>query len=145
MKEQSSTGGVRTDLAAAGAAIGVLSLENPQPADNGVAGGPDWKYVKVSGSPNFWLGAADATQRQNSLDAVYDIAFEAVALTKAPTPAALTAIVNGLKTDFADGNQSAPGLYSIPTPGTPVAQFALGGTSHYTRNGNSCGPLVFVK
>lgn len=125
VNERSSTGNVRTGLAAAGYAIGVLSLENPEA---GIGGGA--KYVKINGvSPT-----ADTLQKANLVNGSYDFAFELEIILAKTAAANINSFANALGKELGNGNVGFAGLYSDPNAGTLVE----GETNHYTRSNNAC-------
>jgi len=125
VNERSSTGGVRTGLAAAGYALGVLSLEN---LEVNIGGGA--KYVKINGvSPTV-----DALQKANLVNGTYDFAYELELLTAKPAAANVATLATALSKELANGNVGTAGIYSDPNAGF----FVEGETSHYTRGNNAC-------
>lgn len=125
VNERSSTGNVRTGLAAAGYALGVLSLEN---LEANIGGGA--KYVKLDGvSPTV-----DAVQKANLVNGSYDFAYELELLTAKPAAANVAALATALSKELANGNVGIAGLYSDPNAGFLIE----GETNHYTRGNNAC-------
>lgn len=124
VKEESSTGGVKTDVAS-GYAIGVISLENAQ---SGLTGGA--KYVALNGvNP-----VADANQKAAIVNGTYDFAYEtALILPKGVS----VPFANALVKDMGDGNNGTiAGLYTDPA--NAAGALVEGETNHYTRGNNAC-------
>lgn len=131
VNERSSTGNVRTGLAAAGYAIGVLSLENPEANIGGGA-----KYVKINGvSPT-----ADALQKANLVNGSYDFAFELEIILAKTAAANINSFATALGKELGNGNVGFAGLYSDPNAGT----LTEGETNHYTRSNNACQKAKWV-
>ena len=125
VNERSSTGGVRTGLAAAGYAIGVLSLEN---LEANIGGGA--KFVKIDDtSPTI-----DTLQKANLVNGNYDFAYEIELLTANSAPANVNNLATALSKELANGNVGVAGVYSDPAAGFYIE----GETNHYSRNNNAC-------
>ena len=122
--------------------IGVLSLENLQPA-NDTTVTSDWKYLKIAGvSPNYSVnGTLDLTQKLSSVNGTYDFAFEVEMVSNTATIAAnstLAAFKTKLIAEFSNGNNltASPGVYSDPN--SAGLNKVEGQTNHYSRGNNPC-------
>jgi hypothetical protein len=130
VKEESSTGGVKTDVAS-GYAIGVVSLENAQ---SGLTGGA--KYVALNGiNP-----VVDALQKANLVNGTYDFAYETeLILPKGVSIPLATAMTK----DMGDGsNGLIAGLYTDPA--NAAGALVEGETNHYTRANNACAKATWA-
>jgi hypothetical protein len=142
VKEEGSTGGVKTDVGSATAyAIGVVSLENLE--------GTTWKFIKINGqSPNYVNGVLDATQKLNSVNGLYDFAFEAQVLTNDAettlSPNALT-LAGNIVLDQGEGSNltTSTGLFADPQNGNFT--YVVGQTAKYSRSNKECqAPQLFI-
>ena len=136
VKQAASSDAVLADAASATAyVIGVVSLENAQPASS-------WKFVAIDG---VHPGTANAPefQKKNLLNGRYAFAYETVLFksTKAALGAAILNNINDFSNAFvADlgvglNLATSNGLYGDPL--APAADF-LADTGHYSRSGNEC-------
>jgi hypothetical protein len=142
-KQAASSDAVLADASnATGYVIGVVSLENPQPASA-------WKYVAVNGVSPGGAGAPD-WQRANTLAGKYDFAYESFMFqnTKASIGSAtLLGNINDLKlalqNDLGTGANLATdnGIYADPNAAT--SDFGPE-TARYSRGGNECQTSQFV-
>ena len=122
--------------------IGVLSLENLQPA-NDTTVTSDWKYLKIAGvSPNYSVnGTLDLTQKLSAVNGTYDFAYEVEMISNTATIAAnstLAAFKTKLIAEFANGNNltASPGVYADPN--SAGLNKLEGQTNHYSRGNNPC-------
>lgn len=123
--ENSSTGNVKAALGA-GYTIGVMSLENAQPASG-------WKWVKLNGvSPNL-----NTNQKSTTVDGLYDFAYETEMLYRNDAVVAAKNVANALVTEMGNGANLAvfPGLYADPASG---AAYVAGQTHKGSRGNNVC-------
>lgn len=136
VKQEGSSDAVLAEMAATPYAIGVVSLENIQPASS-------WKYVAIDG---VFPGTANAPewQRKNILNGSYGYAYETF-MHKSTKSTISAAILNNIN-DFsnaiiADMGVGANLATSNGLFGDALAANAdLGAeTSHYSRSGNECG------
>ena len=139
VKQESSSDAVLAELVATPYAIGVVSLENIQPASS-------WKYVAINGvhpgnanSPDF--------QRKNIVNGSYDFAYETYMFktTKSTISAAIRNNVDDFtKAIIADMGLGANLSTSNGLYGDPLSALADFGaeTNHYSRSGNECANLV---
>ncbi|MBC7786747.1 MAG: hypothetical protein H7Z18_04670, partial [Methylophilaceae bacterium] len=139
VKQEGSSDAVLAEMTATPYAIGVVSLENIQPASS-------WKFVAIDG---VHPGAANAPdwQRANVVNGKYGFAFETF-LQKSTKPTISAAILNNIN-DFtnaiiADLGVGANLATSNGLFGDPLATNADLGveTNHYSRSGNECGVLA---
>jgi hypothetical protein len=134
--QEASSDAVLSEVANTTYAIGVVSLENVQPASS-------WKYLALNGVP---VGSANAPdfQRANTVKGTYDFAYESFMFqnTKASigTPALLGNIgdfVAAIQVDLGTGANLANdnGIYA-----DPLSPNVDGGpeTARYSRGGNEC-------
>ena len=142
VKQESSSDAVLADAASATAyVIGVVSLENPQPASS-------WKFVAIDG---VFPGTANAPefQKKNLVNGRYAYAFETVLFksTKSTLSAAILNNINDFSNAFvADLGVGANLTTSNGLFGDPAALSADFGadTSHYTRTGNECATPIWA-
>lgn len=136
VKQEGSSDAVLAEMTATPYAIGVVSLENIQPASS-------WKYVAIDGVS---AGTANAPewQRKNVVNGNYGFAFETF-LHKTTKSTISAAILNNIN-DFsnaiiADLGVGANLATSNGLYGDPLANLADFGpeTNHYSRGGNECG------
>ncbi len=136
VKQEASSDAVLAEMTATPYAIGVVSLENIQPASS-------WKFLAIDGVS---AGSANAPefQRKNILNGSYDFAFETF-MHKSTKSTISAAILNNIN-DFsnaiiADMGVGANLATSNGLFGDALAANAdLGAeTSHYSRSGNECG------
>jgi len=141
VKQAASSDAVLADAASTTAyVIGVVSLENAQPASS-------WKFVAIDG---VHPGTANAPefQKTNLLNGKYAFAYETV-LTKstkstlgAPVLNNITDFSNAFVADLGVGLNLATSNGLIGDPLAPAADF-LADTGHYSRSGNECAtPLA---
>lgn len=136
VKQAASSDAVLADAASTSAyVIGVVSLENAQPASS-------WKFVAIDG---VHPGAANAPefQKTNLVNGKYAFAYE-TALFKSTKSTLSTAILNNIN-DFSTAFVKDLGVGSnLSTSnglfGDPQSLNAdyLADTSHYSRSGNEC-------
>lgn len=142
VKQEASSDAVLSDASSATAyVIGVVSLENAQPASS-------WKFVAIDG---VHPGAANAPefQKTNLLNGKYAFAYETVLVksTKSTLGAAVLNNINDFSNAFvADLGVGANlatsnGLYGDPL--APAADY-LADTGHYSRAGNECATATSV-
>jgi hypothetical protein len=136
--QASSSDAVLTAASGAGYALGIVSLENAQPASS-------WKFVAVDGVHPGTPGAPE-WQRKNIINGTYDFTFETFMFrnTKAALDTTTPGILNNIS-DFTTGllNDLGVGANLNDTngiAGDPFAPLADLGpeTSAYTRGGNEC-------
>jgi len=129
--------------------IGVVSLENAQPAGN------SWKYVAID---NVHPGT-DTYQKANVLNGTYPFAFDTYiarsinsnGISTAPS-AVLPTLANEIINRLGNGANlaTAYGMYSSGDSTNTVFNsgstntLMTGNTSHYSRGGNECSPLKKV-
>lgn len=149
VKQEGSSDAVLSEAANSTYAIGVVSLENIQPASS-------WKYVAIDG---FYPGTANSPeyQKKNILNGKYAFAFETYLQknTDATFGSAATAgtlannindFINAIVAFLSVGSNTATshGLYGDPLAtgaeltGTPV------NTNHYSRNQKDCAVPTLV-
>jgi hypothetical protein len=139
VKQEASSDAVLAD-AASGYTIGVVSLENIQPASS-------WKFVAIDG---VHPGTANAPQFQKSniVNGKYAFAYETV-ITKstkstlgAPVLNNINGFTNAFVADLGVGANLATSNGLFADPLAPAADFGAD-TSHYSRSGNECAtPLA---
>ena len=136
VKQEASSDAVLADAASTTAyVIGVVSLENAQPASS-------WKFVAIDG---VHPGTANAPefQKTNLVNGRYTFAYETVLFksTKSTLGAAVLNNINDFSTAFvADlgvGSNLATSNGLFGDPFAPGADFGAD-TSHYSRVGNEC-------
>jgi hypothetical protein len=141
VKQAGSSDAVIADAASTSAyVIGVVSLENAQPASS-------WKFVAIDG---VHPGTANAPefQKKNLVNGKYAFAYETNLFksTKSTLGAAVLNNINDFSNAFvADLGVGANlatsnGLFGDPL--APAADFGTD-TSHYSRSGNECAPAVW--
>ena len=140
VKQEGSSDAVLAEAATTtGYAIGVVSLENIQPASS-------WKFVAIDG---VFPGAANAPefQKKNIVNGKYAFAYETALFksTKSTLSAAvannITDFTNAIVADMGVGANlsTSNGLFADPL--APAADFGTD-TSHYSRSGNECSPSI---
>ena len=136
VKQAASSDAVLADAASTSAyVIGVVSLENAQPASS-------WKFVAIDG---VHPGTANAPefQKTNLVNGRYAFAYETVLFksTKSTLGAAVLNNINDFSNAFiADlgvGSNLATSNGLFGDPLAPAADFGAD-TSHYSRSGNEC-------
>jgi len=153
VRQEGTSDGVLTTVGS-GYAIGVVSLENVQPASS-------WKYVAIDGVFPWVSGgtsATDVAQKTNLLNGKYGFQYEtyinsstAAALGNAATN---NTIANNLKdfktaliTYLSKGSNTLnmPGIYGDPLASGAETTGTTTNTNHYSRNGRDCATpqLVF--
>ena len=140
VKQAASSDAVLADAASTTAyVIGVVSLENAQPASS-------WKFVAIDG---VHPGAANAPefQKTNLVNGRYAYAYETVLFksTKSTLGAAVLNNINDFSNAFvADlgvGSNLATSNGLFGDPLAPAADFGPE-TSHYSRSGNECATPI---
>jgi hypothetical protein len=142
-KQEASSDAVLADAASATAyVIGVVSLENPQPASS-------WKYVAIGGVSPGGVGAPD-WQRVNTLKGSYDFAYESFMFqnTKASIGTAnllgnIGDLKNAFQNDLGVGANLATNNGIYADPNAPQSDFGAE-TAHYSRGGNECQTPQFA-
>lgn len=139
VKQEGSSDAVLAEMAATPYAIGVVSLENIQPASS-------WKFVAIDG---VFPGTANAPewQRKNIVNGNYGFAFETFLerTTKSTISAAILNNINDFSNAIiADMGVGANLATSNGLFGDPLATNADLGveTNHYSRSGNECAVLA---
>ena len=142
-KQESSSGNVileATNATGNTYAIGVVSLENAEPANS-----TTWHFLSIDGvSP---VAGASAYQKSNMLNGTYDFMFETY-LTKNTTLAGTNALSSALRVNINDFATALVGdygnganlttSYGLFTDPNAASDPTIGDVSHYSRNGNEC-------
>ncbi len=139
--KQASSSDTVLSGAASGYAIGVVSLENAQPASG-------WKYLAIDG---VHPGAANSPdyQKKNILNGSYQFVYEPVMFmnTKstlgASTLANIVRFKDGFVQDLGVGENLATSNGLVGDPTAASADFGAN-TSGYSRSGNECAPLGYA-
>jgi hypothetical protein len=148
VKQESSSDAVLAEAStAAGYAIGVVSLENPEGVNStGVAGA--WKYVAINGIHPGGKNAPD-WQRKNIVNGTYDFFFESF-MFKNTTSTLGAAILNNINdftnaivADTGTGANLATSNGIFGDPFSAGADFGIQ-TNHYSRAGNECSTAQWV-
>lgn len=134
VKQEGSSDAVLAE-ASTGYVIGVVSLENPQPASS-------WKFVAIDG---VFPGTANAPQFQktNIVNGTYSFAYETYLFksTKSTLSAATLTNINDFSNAFigdlgvGSNLSTSNGLFGDPLA---VSADFLADTNHYSRGGNEC-------
>jgi ABC-type phosphate transport system substrate-binding protein len=135
VKQEGSSDAVLAEMTATPYAIGVVSLENPEPANS-------WKYLAIDGVHPGAAGAPD-WQRKNIINGKYAYAYETFMYkntTNTLSAAILNNIgdfVNGIKGDLGVGANLANSNGLFGDPNALTADLGAE-TNHYSRGGNEC-------
>jgi hypothetical protein len=148
VKQESSSDAVLAEVStAAGYAIGVVSLENPEGVNSVGVAGP-WKYVALNGVHPGGKNAPD-WQRKNIVNGTYDFFFESF-MFKNTSPSLGAAILNnisdftnGIVADTGTGANLATSNGIFGDPNSAGADFGPE-TNHYSRGGNECQTAQWV-